>query len=235
MKEPGRVTREAAAWEVLRRHPTSEGLLAGTCTTDAVLMTHVAFFIKVAGLRAWPTLEDSDQKSWKIALESLPPQHGICYASGDEVSVVFGPTGDNSHEFHQIQELLAKYWNWASGDPNADPKDGSALNTAERLWNRIAKKQGFFLSTWGKALIGFDPFRPGIEKLVAREVKKLAAEARRQRGTPASVGKAYFSDWLETIRAFEKAELQRTPNVTRDDQLFYRYRKMIGSWKLPLS
>jgi hypothetical protein len=192
-------------------------------------LTRLEADIMCHGTLSWPALartHKSLQKSWSRKLCELPPQHGIQEFDDDAVGVIFHP---------EIAALGKKYWNWID---NGVEGGSDALHRAQEIWNASAAEIGhfgdginsgvFWTLSLGQVLVSFDPKIPGIENVVRREVEKIVARHREHH-----VGRSRCEDWLNVIREFEETQLNSKKNVILDDQLFARYRRIIGKWIWP--
>ena len=86
----------------------------------------------------------------------------------------------------------------------------------------------------GDLLIAFDPYQPNVELKVAAEAKAMARRWRRlfPKRRRQSHGRLRPGSWLPVIEDFEYEELTRGPHTKRNDQLFARYRRIIGAWRI---
>ena len=75
----------------------------------------------------------------------------------------------------------------------------------------------------GKILIAIDPFSAGAGKQVEQIIKSW-----RKGKKAVKKGKARIGQWGDIISKFESGEFLRKRGQKRDDQLFARYRRVIG-------
>jgi hypothetical protein len=230
---PSKVELEAVIWEILRRHPRAEQLLAKReLFQDS---PEIDFFISQSGTSSWPMLSKKKKKAWikRISIE-LRPQHGFF---GNNLSEAVEVIADGRIGFHG-----KKFWDSMAADAT-QPYAFDEMERAKKIWNDSTPRKGIFggginfdafkCLTLGRVLVGFDPNYPGVEKLVQMKVKELVSRAKIQSHKHNTPGRSYWAEWLEVIGNFEKEELKREPTVIRDDQLFKRYRGFIRQWQWP--
>lgn len=238
MQNPEKANQDAAVWEVLRRHPQTGKLL----TKETPLYqesSEIEFTLAFHGALSWPKIGKAEwlgllQKRWSQNLSDLPPQWGVSRHGLSEIDVI---------QNQEIKDLGKRYWDTYKPSLPHRPGDFNALKRAQKIWNKSAAPLGAFgggSNFWtfcslslGRVLIGFDPNKPGIEKLVQKKVREIIKEKRRRKGTDAPTGRSFWKVWLDVIAKFEEAELARTTKQKRDDQLFARYRRIISARPWP--
>jgi hypothetical protein len=232
-KDSKEATQEAAVWEVLRRHPQTENLITEKVPLYQTSL-QLEFSLKFKGLFSWPKMAEGEslyfsQKHWAESLSELPPQWGVPRYGVFEIDVI---------ENEEIKELGKRYWDTYRPSRSHKRSDFNALRRARKIWDDSIGSRGsyggganfdaFNSLTLGRVLVGFDPRRPGIEKLVQRTIREIIKSAKRKGDGAERVGKSYWRDWLIIIAEFEKAEMTRIAKQKRDDQLYVRYRRIIG-------
>ena len=122
---------------------------------------------------------------------------------------------------------------------NATTQVGGSDESLAKIWESAdcGSNMGWFAS--GRLLVAFDPYLPNIEGLVVQRVRATVRKWRCLFPKPFAKspmhrppGRLRIRDWLAVIRNFEQIEMDRDPRTKRDDQLFARYRRIIGSWIL---
>jgi hypothetical protein len=64
---------------------------------------------------------------------------------------------------------------------------------------------------------------------VQKRVREIIKDTRRNKQKESVPGRSYWKEWLTVIADFEKTEMTRVVNKEkRNDQLFARYRRIIG-------
>jgi hypothetical protein len=228
----------AAVWEVMRRHPRTKMLLS----KEAVLYQEapeIEFYMAFDAHKSWPRIAKLDfvssmQQHWSESLSELPPEWGVCRHDFNTLTII---------EDQVIKDLGRRYWKTFSPTIEHKPEDHKALDLAEEVWNKSGPRPGgfggganfdaFCALSLGRILIGFDPTRPGIEKVVQKKVREIITNAKTRSGTDSVAGRSFWKAWLNVIAEFERAESARNPKQKRDDQLFARYRRVIGGRPWP--
>jgi hypothetical protein len=231
---PSKANQEAAVWEVLRRHPKSGDLIS---EKEPLYQNspQFEFFLKSEGLLSWPKMSAGDTDTslfehWARSLSDLPPQWGIRTRGYFDVEII---------QNDEIKELGKRYWDAFRPSHWDRPIDRAALKAARKIWDRSigppgsigggTNSEAFNALTLGRVLVSFDPCKPGIESIVRKRVREAIKDARRNRKKEPVAGRAYWKEWLTVIAAFETDEMSRiTSKENRDDQLFARYRRIIG-------
>jgi hypothetical protein len=175
---------------------------------------------------SWVELPKREQKYWREEIRKIRPQHGFRSDQDYEVQVI--PDLDRLP-----RSSLAKLRAAAKSGRNPLAGNGSL----EKLWEQehCGNAIGAFAS--GDLLVQFNPYVPDVEKLVSDRVRTAVQKWRRlfpksfhRWRNHHSLGRARIPDWLGVIKSFEDAELSSDEGVKRDDQLFARYRRIIGAW-----
>jgi hypothetical protein len=180
--------------------------------------------------RSWVELPKREQKRWRQELsEQLDSQHGFRAADGAYAVDVIPNIESLSDKFLAKLRAAAKCYYSSRGNNKS----------LASIWERESCGNADNQFALGRILVAFDPYVPNIEGLVAKRVRVAVRKWRCLFPKPfdkspmhRSPGRLRIQDWLAIIRNFEQTEMDRDPRTKRDDQLFARYRRIIGSWIL---
>ena len=239
LKKPREATLEAAAWEVLRRHPRAEAIISAA--TDPakrrqILNESVAYVrpriegvIVQYGLKSWPTLLPAERRQWEIALKELAPQKGI-RPSGIPASNVAAFWNDEDANdrlprldcFKEMRKLAMQGLGFHGGP------DPTAMAEARAMWKAEWSEWCFSQICSGKVPVLLHPDGiHGNEENVVKFLQKFAWKFAGKRG------RGNEKKWVGIIEKFERDYLGLNPKQIYDANLFSQYRNRIGDWQWP--
>lgn len=208
------VSRLAAMWEVIRRHPNARAI----CDSSPPYPDELHWFIAEHTLKAWPQLRPADQRDWRSALALLPPQRGIDPRPVYSVTAqsIDTKNGAPAHAALAADERLRR---------RKDRLSRSILETAEQLREQEIARLAIEHHRAGRVLVAINP---DTDFSGAAEALEVACSRYRK----ADHGRGRVADWLNVIKEFEESEAKRTAKQTTDKTLFLRYRNVISgtSW-----
>lgn len=244
---PQNVPREAAFWELLRRHPRAASLHQPE-TTPA---NDLEWFIREHGLSSWPRLAERSaskdhelkkqwecfkeaekekrqkdlEREWRRALASLPPQSGFDGRPAISVTLQSVDLGSGANP-NAVLVLDEKLRNRAK----RHKESRELLRTAEEI---RASEVGRFAEEHhreGRIIIAIAPDIGSFE-----DAKELLSDCYRHHWMPQERGRGHTKTWLKIVHDFELEEERRSPKQIRDSQLFARFRRIVVGVGWPAS
>lgn len=182
---------------------------------DLILAAH--------GDRTWQKLPESQKRWWKESLERMDPQHGFCPQPLDEDEPVEVIPDPGTLDRTSVRDLKRAAKLFQNGESTALDSFLKKHRFEGAIRNALGSNQ---------ITISFDPHTRNIERIVKKRVKEVVGAWAKKfpKQTRNTYGRWRVQDWLGVIAAFESAEETRGRSSRRDDQLFARYRRIIGAW-----
>jgi hypothetical protein len=178
--------------------------------------------------KTWEKLSSLEKKGWKESLDHLESQHGFVnrFAEINSVTVI----------------------------PDLDALPNGALDELKRAQRKFTQENGELINNFlqkyipedticaalgsHRITICFDPNFPNIQSILKKRLGQIVSRWKKTLPMPKSksvsrpFGRLHFKKWLKLIAAFEMSEQSRKRAILRDDQLFARYRRLIGGWRI---
>ncbi len=208
------VPMEAVLWEIFRRHPETQRyhneICDGKIALASLFPTSPPPQIAAWCCDSWPKLKKTPRRLWhEYLLEVIPPQRG--FHPGAVIVL-------NNYR----KELLSP-WDSGKGDPAKFRDYIGRLSMTPTYQSRMTADV-IEHDDKGRILFAIDPLSTGAGKRVEQVVKEWRKEK-----SAVKRGNSRLGQWGDVISSFEKQELKCEK---RNDQLFARYRRIIGGLKL---
>ncbi len=220
VKNPKEATLIAALWEMFRRHPDILPII----DTDRIPTSLFQVFAENNWFKNWLQLTASNRNDWREALVEIPPQCGF------DPRPIYSITLQSVHHDHVVyqQACMAvdpQLIELAKTDEDAKRILDKSIKRREEEIERLAVKH----HRAGRVLIAINPDISDLE-----EATRALTEYYKAHRRYSSSGADHKSEWLESIKSFERniAELKRGENINAN--LFTSYRRTLGKLVFPL-